>query len=545
MRSRYALVLRVFICAASSTNLWPQVPKPAPAPPVKTEPAATHDPLGRETPRSAVIGFLKRVNRGDYSGATHYLQAPTGRTGNLEEEVKQLRALRGHFEGSIALLSDDPEGALEPGLPPGEVRAGRFHVASSTADVILVRVDDPAAGKIWLISKETLESAARLIQMAKREPPNVIARFLPRALTETDVFGMSAAQWVGWLLSLPASYFLAWVAGFLLSVPRLIFSKLRNTPFRPIWKTRYGMPLRYFLAISINSLSIYLLNPPLLYRYYYLRFMAACLAACLVWLLARIADQGFERALNRARVQHTGAESILALSQRFLRVLLFLVAFVIGMAILGFNITTALAGLGIGGLAIALAAQRTVENVFGGISLLADKAVHTGSFCKVGDQLGVVEDIGLRSVKIRTLDQTLLVVPNSSMVQTAFQNFSSRKKCLLNQRFSLRIETEVEQLRYVRDRVQRMLDEHPAIERGTSRIRVANFAGAAFELELWAYGKTGDWGEFTVIREDVILQIAEIVAASGTQFAAPTQLTYFSHDLHASRAADGKRRVPA
>jgi MscS family membrane protein len=131
------------------------------------------------------------------------------------------------------------------------------------------------------------------------------------------------------------------------------------------------------------------------------------------------------------------------------------------------------------------------------------------------------------------------------MVQTAFQNFSSRKKCLLNQRFSLRIETEVEQLRYVRDRVQRMLDEHPAIERGTSRIRVANFAGAAFELELWAYGKTGDWGEFTVIREDVILQIAEIVAASGTQFAAPTQLTYFSHDLHASRAADGKRRVPA
>jgi MscS family membrane protein len=107
---------------------------------------------------------------------------------------------------------------------------------------------------------------------------------------------------------------------------------------------------------------------------------------------------------------------------------------------------------------------------------------------------------------------------------------TARKKLLMNQTFSLRIETQGEQLRFVLHRVQSMLDEHPDIERGTSRIRVANVAGAAFELELFAYGTTGDFAQFTTIRQDVMLKIAEIVEASGTRFAVPTQLTYLSSD---------------
>jgi MscS family membrane protein len=116
------------------------------------------------------------------------------------------------------------------------------------------------------------------------------------------------------------------------------------------------------------------------------------------------------------------------------------------------------------------------------------------------------------------------------LAQMQFENFGPRRKCLLNQHFSLRIETQVEQLRTVLDRVQNMLDQHPAIEAGTSRIRVADFAGAAFELELWAFVTTADWTEFTAIRQDVILKIAEIVEAAGTRFAAPTRLTYLSRE---------------
>jgi MscS family membrane protein len=160
-----------------------------------------------------------------------------------------------------------------------------------------------------------------------------------------------------------------------------------------------------------------------------------------------------------------------------------------------------------------------------------DKAVHVGDFCKIGDRLGTVEDIGLRSLRLRTLDQNLLVVPNGLLAQMQFENMKARSKLLIDQNFSLRIETTVDQLRSVLDHVQSMLDKHPLIETESSRIRVNNFAGAAFELGLFAYVKTSDWAEFTAIRQDFILKIAEIVEAAGTRFAAPTQLTYLSTDV--------------
>ena len=216
--------------------------------------------------------------------------------------------------------------------------------------------------------------------------------------------------------------------------------------------------------------------------------------------------------------------------QRLTRVLLMLVGFVGVLAVLGINVRTTIAGLGIGGLALALGAQKSLENLLGGVSLLMDKALHVGNFCKIGNQVGTVEDIGLRSIKLRTLDQSLLVVPNGSLAQMQFENFGPRRKCLINQHFTLRIETQVKQLRLVLDKVQIMLDQQPSIEAGTSRIRVANFAGAAFELELWAFATTADWAAFTTIRQDVILKIAEIVEAAGTRLAAPTQLTYLSKD---------------
>jgi len=231
--------------------------------------------------------------------------------------------------------------------------------------------------------------------------------------------------------------------------------------------------------------------------------------------------------------------------QRLTHIVMLIIAFVAALALFGVNVKTTLAGLGIGGLAIALAAQKSLENLIGGVSLLMDKAVHVGDFCEIGGRQGTVEDIGLRSLKLRTLNQNLLVVPNGSLSQMQFENMQARPKLLIDTTFSLRIETQVEQLRFVLDHVQSMLDEHPAIESGTSRIRVNDFAGAAFELELFAYAKTGDWAEFNGIRQDVILKIAEIVEAAGTRFAAPTRLTYLPSDagVDAEKANGIVRRV--
>jgi MscS family membrane protein len=475
-------------------------------------------------------GFLKYQGRRDFATAARYLQLPPDEEIDLEQLAKELDALLPRFKTNVGLLSDDPNGTVEPGLPPGQVRAGVLTVGGTTTDVVLVRVDDAVSGKIWLISQETVASFPKLYAEIQNETPTATDRIATVAVSGRQLLGMSTRQWLGWLLSIPISWVLVWLLTFVLSAPRRVWYKLRRLPFTTLWDTPVGMPLRCIIAILLHTVFVYLLGPPLLYRFYYFRCMAALLVGCVAWLVSSISDQGFDRVVERKRMHSSGGESILILMQRLSRVVMLIIAAVAALALFGLNVKAALTGLGIGGLAIALGAQKTLENLIGGVSLLMDKAVNVGDFCRIGDRIGTVEDIGLRSLKLRTLDQNLLVVPNGALAQMQFENMRARTKLLINQNFSLRIETQIEQLRFVLDRVKSLLDEHPAIESGSSRVRVIGFAGAAFELELFAYGKTGNWTELTAIRQDVLLKIADIVEAAGTRFAAPTRLTYLSTD---------------
>ena len=526
---RLDVVIAVWLFAVSAAYSSAQLKKlPSPTPP-KEQPSTTVDLLGRENPRSAVMGLLKCIQEENYGTAALYLQASSGQE-DVPQLVKELKALRPKLRGNPNLLTDDPEGVVESGLPPGQVRAGIWKVGDKTVPVILVRVDDPAAGKIWLISKESVAAVPGLYAQLQQSSPSLAERFIPSTLTQRQVFGMSLAQWLAWLLSIPLSWLLAWLLATLFSVPSRIWCRLRKRPFTSVWKTRVGLVLKCMIAISIHAFCVHLLAPPLLYSIYYYRLLAVLLVGCFLWLVSTIADRGYQHVANRMRAQKTGGESLIMLMQRLNHILLLLIAIFAALAITGVNVKTTLAGLGIGGLAIALAAQKSLENLIGGISLLMDKAIRVGDFCKIGDQMGIVEDIGLRSLKMRTLDQTLTVVPNGSLAQMQFQNLARRTKLLINQTFSLRIETSAEQLRSVLAGVQNMLEQHPAIEPKSCRLRVASFAGASFQMELFAYAKTGDGAEFTLIRQDVLLKIAEIVEASGTKLAAPTQLAYLSPD---------------
>ncbi|MEG9435435.1 mechanosensitive ion channel family protein [Edaphobacter sp. HDX4] len=441
------------------------------------------------------------------------------------------------FESNIGLLSDDPSGTVEPGLPPGQARAGVLDVGGKNTDVLLVRVEDPDSGKIWLISQQTVDLVPNLVEAMKNETPKPGAGITKTAFGSRRMLGMSLNQWLAWLLSIPISWLLAWLFALVVSMPRRIWCRVRKRRFLSVWQTPIGMPLRCITASVMHGIFVYWIQAPLLYRAHYFRFLTALMVGCVAWLISRITDQGFRRMLERTRVSSRGGESVVILLHRLTHIIMFLFAVVAILAVFGLDVKTALTGLGIGGLAVALGAQKTLENLIGGVSLLLDKAVNVGDFCKVGDRLGTVEDIGLRSLKLRTLDQNLLVVPNGVLAQMQFENMRARPKLLMNQNFSLRMETQAGQLRFVLERVKIMLDEHPAIEAGSSRVRVIGFDGAAFQFELFAYGKTGDWAEFTGIRQDILLKIAEIVEAAGTRFAAPARLIYLSTDAGVDQEA--------
>jgi len=217
------------------------------------------------------MGLLKYAAREDFATAARYLQPPPGMETKMVQRAREIQALRRFYKGELNLLSGDPNGEVEPGLPLGEVRAGVVALQATTAEVILVRVNDPEFGKIWLVSRETVARIPQLYAEMQREAPSAVERIIPSALNNRHLLGMSLTQWLGWLLSIPFSMALAWLVPFVVGAPRRLWHRRQNPAFRSIWETRLAMPLRCLLAISVHCLFVYLLSPPLLYRFYYFR----------------------------------------------------------------------------------------------------------------------------------------------------------------------------------------------------------------------------------------------------------------------------------
>ncbi len=192
--------------------------------------------------------------------------------------------------------------------------------------------------------------------------------------------------------------------------------------------------------------------------------------------------------------------------------------------------TTALAGLGIGGIAIAFAAQKTLENLFGGVSLLGDEVIRVGDVCRFGDKTGTVEDISLRSTRIRTPERSELSIPNGTLATMNVENLSRRDKILFTTKLGLRYETSADQLRYVLAQIRRLLYEHPKVETNGARIRFIGYDNSSLTLEVFCYVLTRDNNEFLAIQEDLLLRIMDIVEASGTGFAFPSRTVYLGRD---------------
>jgi MscS family membrane protein len=195
------------------------------------------------------------------------------------------------------------------------------------------------------------------------------------------------------------------------------------------------------------------------------------------------------------------------------------------------------AGLGVGGLAIALAAQPTIENLIGGLNLFADRPVRVGDFCKYGEELGTVESIGIRSARIRGIDRTLTTIPNAALAKMPIVNLTRRDQMLIRTVIGLRYETTPEQLRFILVKLREMLLGHPRINPDPARARFVGFGASSLDIEVYAYVMTRDWGEFLGIREDIFLRVMDIIEQGGASIAFPSQTLYLGRD---HGAEDGK-----
>jgi MscS family membrane protein len=197
---------------------------------------------------------------------------------------------------------------------------------------------------------------------------------------------------------------------------------------------------------------------------------------------------------------------------------------------LGVPLVPLVASLGVGGLAVALAARPTIENLIGGIILYLDRPVRVGDFCSFGDHMGTVERIGVRSIEIRARDRTVITVPNATFADMEIINWARCDMMQIRTTIGLRYETSLEQLRYVLVRLREMCLAHPRIDNDTMRVRFAGYGASSQDIGIRIYALTQDWNDFFAIQEDVMLRVGEIVEEAGTSFAFPSQTLYLGRD---------------
>ncbi|GAB5373744.1 MAG: hypothetical protein AcusKO_02060 [Acuticoccus sp.] len=209
----------------------------------------------------------------------------------------------------------------------------------------------------------------------------------------------------------------------------------------------------------------------------------------------------------------------------------------LGASRIGLPVYGIVAGLGVGGLAIALAVRPTLENFVGGIILYADRPVKVGDFCQFGNMLGTVEEIGLRSTKVRSLNRTLVTVQNSEFSQLSITNFSRRDANLMQTTIRLRHETSAQQLAAIIEALGAMLRADGRVKPDTVRVAFLDIAESALNVEIWAYIDTADYTRFLKIKEDLLIKVMAIVEEQGSAFAKPSQTTYLARDGRRDEAA--------
>lgn len=511
--------------------------------PTQEPAAAPSDSLGRETPSGTVLGFLQVAQSGNYKIAAAYLQiSAVHRQARGPELASQLKVLMDRaFVGSLRRLSTRPEGNPDSGAAELET-IGAFASGDTDVPVVLVRVTDPNSGKIWLFSSETLSKVPELYDNLQAHK---IEGKLPRVLVATLFLGMPLWQWLALLAAIPVAIAIGGIIVVLLAIPRRLWLKLKKRPDLRSF-SRVSIPLLvFFSAIAHRAMAAYL-GLPLLPRLYYYRMIGAVMVIGFFWFLLRAAGVTMQRLRTHAiTAGRTGGGTLALLGERLLKALVVMAAVLAILRTFGFDLTTVLAGLGIGGLAIAFAAQKTLENLFGGVSVLADEVIRVGDTCRLGDRVGTVEDISLRSTRIRTVERTELSIPNGALAAMNIENLTRRDKILFNPTLGLRYETSLDQLRYVLANVRRMLYEHPKVETDSARVRFASLDTNALGLEIFSYVLTRDFAEFTAIREDLLFRISEIVEKSGTGFAFPSRTVYYTRDpgVDPEKTADAERQV--
>ena len=532
--NRMLLVGFVFVSWAAGQET-PAVPG-ATSPESQPAQQAPQDPLGRTTPYGAVVGFMRAFQNGEFARSAEYLDSK-GTDSKKQQLAEQLgRVLNEGMTLEIRSLSRDPSGHLEDNLRKNRELVGVATVGSHSLNIyldVIERLDDPP---IWLFSPETL---AGIPDFAEQLEGPWQEKHLPRFLIENDFLSVQLYRWIAVPLLLLLLYlgtkFLAWLLTLVLRRLVDLLSghrgdrKITFSGTGPLWLLLFALAMGFLADLGVTALA----------RYLWGTVAAILIVFAVVWLLVRLIRTAMAAAA--ARMEHRNAPekiALVSLAGRVMQILVGLSAILVVLHIVGVELTGILAGLGLGGVALALGAQKTLENFLGGVMVIGDAPIRVGDFCRVGEYVGIIEDIGLRSTRMRTADRTLVYIPNGELSALSLENLTGRDKIRFLHILGLQRETTVQQLRCILDESQKMLLTQPKVESGSARVRFTKVGDSSLDIEVLAYVLETNFPAFLEVQQDLLLRILDIVESCGTSLALPSQMTYLVGNSDQPSAAE-------
>jgi MscS family membrane protein len=503
----------------------------------QTEPKEIpEDKLNRRTPRGTVTGFIDAMSEQNYNRAFRYLNFPPDITSpEKKEEILQVLQRLFDQKGSIQpyyLISDEPNGKIDDGLGENLERIGSVDADDKLIEIYLKQHDDEIGYPIWLFSSETISSISSL----SLENAALINQITPDFFKRYLWGGVPAAQWIVALVLIALSYFISLlIISIVVFLLKKLWKRTREEPISGIIGT-IKLPLILYTAVWIFVALSRNLELSIILRQKFSAITISVGIAAILILLWRLSDfiGKFSQEKMVLRGNPAGVSIVLFL-QRAAKIAIVIFGIIAILGAVGIDVTTGLAALGIGGIALALGAQKTIENFVGSVTLIADRPIRVGDFCRVGEITGHIEKIGIRSTQIRTLDRTVVSIPNGAFSSDTIENYAHRDKFRFVSVLNFRYETSPDQLRFLLTELRKVLYAHPKVYEDPARVRFIGFGAHSLDLEIFVYLDAKNYDEFLEIREDLMLRMMDVVDRSGTDFAFPSQTIYFGKDQGLSK----------
>lgn len=478
----------------------------------------------QDTPLTVALAILKTMERGDFEAAATHLDLrylPPGIEKNQGAQLSKHLGIVWAQQNILDLstLSDKPEGYLDDGLPSYRDLLGTINLKDSTVPVYLQRIPDGEGNQVWKISNATVSKIPELWSELGYHP---LAESISAYLPQFQIFDMENWQFGSLIIIVLASWYftaaLRWLMQYLVSFS----SRYKETMHQLI-----SRPLRMFLFFTIVQWAVGFLGLSISAQVWIDSGTLGYLAS--VFLVLGVIEFFFAMYISR-KAQSANAIAIMRPLVTILKIIAVISVALSWFDNAGYSISTILTGLGIGSLAIALAAQKSLENVFGAFTLFFARPIKPGDFCKFGTISGTVEEIGLRSTRIRKLDRSVVHVPNAVLSSGNLENYEEIDYRLFLRELRLRLDTTPDQLRVVLDELRKLIFSHPQTLDTAARIRFENIERDAFLIVINVYVDTASLIEFKAIAEDLNLRILELIYDQGVELAIPEQRVHVSSE---------------